>query len=86
MGPELWVYIVLMHSIAQGPGMDFSREWMQQVGPFLSESGCQQRRERQEPSDRYSQCMLLYHANAITEPYNQGAFVLDHRKDESMEK
>ena len=81
MGTELWVYIVLMHSIAQGPGMDFSREWMATVGPFQTEAACAERRKEQAETDSYSQCMPLIHAEALTRPYNQGALVLEYRKD-----
>lgn len=73
-----------MHSLAQGPGMDFEREWMATSPPYFSERACIEQLEKEKGKQElnHSQCMLLIHAEGITTFFNQNAYVRDYRYDD----
>lgn len=76
-----WTFIIMVSSVAHFPGTDFSRDWLYTSGPYQTEEECKAKRLEEKSETKVSQCMSLLHARAITQPFNQGAFVLIHEKE-----
>lgn len=73
---ELWTYLVFVHAVAAFSDVELERTWLKMEGPFQTLTACQAQQQTESETAEVSQCMPLYQAESIAQPYNQGAFVL----------